>query len=259
MYKVHELLAEYESHASARDGDAAVVKAAAVVAHPDDEIIMNNVLALALQSGVRVHGITLTPGEATTKNFRAYDGFDPKLAHRQDEAREGALAAGFATHDQLYGIDGRLEEHRDWMAGAVAELLVEHEVDLVFSISQMGEADSYDHTMAGNIAHEAANTTANKRGQHIGVLAVQPSSLGIWQANSSAESLDLVRRVASANDSQFRIGPAQDRPADWIPISSGHAMHPEDWAELQQYPIDGISCHSYAQYGQLLVPQLVEL
>lgn len=259
MYKVHELFAEYESHVSARDGEDAVVTAAAVVAHPDDEIIMNNVLAMATQSGMRIHGITLTPGEATTKNFRAYDGFDPMRAHRTDEAREGALAAGFATHNQFFGVDGRLEEDHQWMVGAVAELLVEHEVDLVFSISQMGEGDSYDHTVAGNIAHEAGQATAHKQRRHVGVLAVQPSSRGIWQANSSAASRDIVRKVASANDSQFRIGPAQDRPADWIPISAGHAMHPEDWAELQQYPIDGVSCHSYAQYGHLLLPQLVEI
>lgn len=258
MYKVHELFSEYQSHASAEAGEDAVIEAAAVVAHPDDEIILANLIAQANTFGMRIHGLTLTPGEFTTKNFRAYAGFDPRQGHRKDEAREGALAAGFATHDQFFGVDGQLEDHRSWMVGSVAELLVEHEVDLVFSISQMGSEDSYDHTAAGNIAHDAANMTALSQGRHVGVLTVQPSSQGIWQAESSADSMDIIRRVASANDSQFRVGPVEDRPADWVPVASGHAMHPEDWAELQQYPIGGVACHSYTQYGRLLVPQLVE-
>lgn len=258
MYKVQELFAEYESQALAQEGEDAVVEAAAVVAHPDDEIILSNLLALAMQSGMRIHGYTLTPGEKTTKNFRAYEGFDPRRGHRSEEAREGALGAGFATHDQLFGVDGNLEDHRSWMVGAVSELMIAHEVSLVFSISQMDEGDSFDHTSAGRIAQDAANQVAQSQGRHVGSLTVLPSSQGIWQAASSNESLDIVRKVASANDSQFRVGPAADRPADWIPVSSGHSMHPEDWAELQKYPIGDIACHSYAQYGHLLVPQMVE-
>lgn len=259
MYTVQELFAEYESYTSNRNGDDAVVEAAAVVAHPDDEIILSNAIAHANEFGMRIHGFTLTPGELTTKNFRAYEGFDPRLAHRTDEAREGALGAGFVSHEQFFGVDGDLENNRSWMAGAISELLIAHDVSLVLSISQMGAGDSYDHTSAGNIAHDAANMAAIAHGQHIGVLTVQPNSRGVWQADSSAASLDIVRKVASANDSQFRIGPAEDRPADWIPVSSGYSMHPEDWAELGQYPMDGVACHSYMQYGHVLVPRMAEL
>ncbi|MFI5275369.1 MAG: PIG-L deacetylase family protein [Candidatus Saccharimonadales bacterium] len=260
MFSVQELFHEYESYKSDEAGNGAEVTAAAVLAHPDDEMVISNLIAAAKTRRIKLLGITLTRGEASTKNHRAHDPeFALQQGSRAHEAREGALLAGFVDHFQQEGTDGNLESDVPWLINDVAELLVAHEVDIVFGISQMKPHDSYDHESAGKVGLGAASLAAQSLG-HVGMLTVQPDGRGQWTAESSAASLDVVRKIACANDSQFRVGQVEDRPTDWYEFTPGFSMHPEDWSELDQlYPINGIATHSYAQYGRLLVPQLVEI
>jgi LmbE family N-acetylglucosaminyl deacetylase len=258
MGHVQELLQRYESYKTDIHGGAEPIKAAVVVAHPDDEIILSNLLAVAKRSGVRLHGITLTRGESTTKNFRRFEDFTPRRGDRADEARKGALRAGCMTHDQLRGTDEGLAHDVPWLAGAVADLLMAHEVDLVFGLSQMGPNDSPDHAAAGNIALRSAQLVSREEERHIGVLTVRPDARGFWYADSSVESMALILAVTIENNSQFRVGLTEDRPYDWFPLAEDYSIHPADWQELQQYPVTRAATHSFVQCGRLLVPQHVE-
>lgn len=260
MISVDTLFGYYQSQAPVRADGTAEITAAAVLAHPDDEIILSNVIAKARKYGICMVDMTLSRGEASTKNHRAEDaGFDLVQGSRGQEAREGAISAGFTEHHQFDGTDGNLAQDAPWLVSEVAGLLIAREVDLVLSISQMTDTDSYDHTVAGMVGNKAAGIAAEALG-HVGMLQIQPNGQGEWCAESTPDSLAIVSKIASANDSQFRIGPADDRPSHWAEVSPGFVMHPADWAELNGlYPITGISTHSYVQCGRLLVPEAVEV
>ena len=259
MYHVHELFSQYKSHKSETASNSAVVKAAAVHAHPDDEIVNSILYAEAIRCGIKVMGITLSRGEASTKNHREFDlEFALRDGDRSQEARDGALLAGFMGHEQLSGKDSALGHDAPRLVDEVAGLLVANEIDLVFGMSQMSAADSYDHAVAGEIGLLAARKAAQELGR-VGVLTSRPDGRGSWFAKSSPESLEIVRLVAQANSSQFRVGEVDDRPDDWYEFTPGHAMHPEDWNELDSsYPITRDATYTYTKCGRLLVPQLLE-
>lgn len=255
-----QLFEQYERLVADReDNDEAEAEAAAVLWHADDEMLISIALAAARNYRIRIHGITLSRGEATTKNFRGHEGFDPAVGHRSEEAAAGARSIGLASHTQLEAPDG--QPHRDLSryASEVADILMDRNIDLVLSTTKMSPRDSADHTAAGMVAFMAAEQATQGFGRHMGVMIVQPGERGNYAAESYAESLDIVARIAMANSSQFRAGPAGDCPEDWYRLTEDWAMHPDDWRELQeqQYPIAGTAWHTYAKCGQLVVPQFV--
>lgn len=259
MSRVGQLFEQYEDYVVAReDDDTTAIEAAAVLWHPDDEIILSIALAEAGLYNVRIHGITLSRGEATTKNYRQHEGFEPALGHRVLEAVSGAGALEFASHTQLEAPDGQPKCDLDRYANQVADILMSRNVDLVLSTTRMSPYDSLDHLAAGVVAFMAAEKATKGFGQHMGVMIVQPGKRGEYVAEQYERSLDVVRRVSLANRSQFRVETIAAQP-DWIPLTGGFAMHPDDWKELKrsQYPLEGIATHTYAKCGQLLVPQLV--
>lgn len=261
MGHVERLFGQYERYVVDRadNEEDAEVNAAVVLWHPDDEILLSIALAAAQNYRMRLHGITLSRGEATTKNFRRHEGFDPALGHRSEEAASGARSLGFASHTQLEAPDGQPHHDLSQYTAAVADILMDRNIDLVLSTTRMSPHDGADHMAAGMVAFMAAERATQGFGRHMGVMIVQPGERGHYAAESYTESLAIAGRIAMANSSQFRVGPAGDRPADWYALTEDWAMHPDDWRELQQqqYPIAGTAWHTYAKCGQLLVPQLL--
>src|SRR5581483_3393844 len=108
MRQVKSLFRWYEQYVADRaDNETATIEAAVIVWHPDDSLLLSVALSAARQYRMRFHGITMSLGEATTKNFRAHEGFDPKLGHRAEEAKAEARNLGFVSHTQLEAPDGQ--------------------------------------------------------------------------------------------------------------------------------------------------------
>ena len=229
---------------------------AEVDAHPDDFVIHANAHhAISARGGnIRRHNITLTAGEDTGKNYHPDRAFDPRQGHREAEGRQGASRMGFQTYKQLRGTDRDLLRDRAQLVPKVAELLIAREVDLVLSLSQVTPRDSPDHAAAGLITVEAAQLAHRETGRPIGILTVQGGGQGDWLAEATPDSMLLGHQAAEDNTSQFRYAEVAAQPG-WPIVSSGRALHPDDLAELRQYPIQHDAAYTLVNIGGLSVAQ----
>jgi len=232
---------------------------AEIDAHPDDYVPHANLHSLVNRhGGITRHNVTLTRGEGTGKNHHPDKKFDPKKGHREAEGRLGAARLGFDTYKQFAGIDRRLHLSRPWLVPRVAALLVEREVDLVLTLSQVNPGDSPDHATASAIALEAAQLAHQKTRRPIGVLTLQGDMQGSVLVEATPDSMLLAHQAAAANSSQFRYGELRDH-IDWPVVSSGQAMHPHDLEALLQYPVQRDATYTLAQIGSLTLPNSAEL
>ncbi len=233
---------------------------AEIDAHPDDFVVLAGAHAAAdaVNPKPRKHNYTLTAGEATTKNHHRDPKFDPKAGHRETEGRLGAHRIGFETYTQLDGTDGSLLHDRKRLVPIIASLILDDEVNLILSLAQFGEHDSPDHAAAGYIAVEAARQVHETTGRSIGVLVAQPGMQGEWHTPASVEAARLAHVGAAANPSQFRYRHPAEQP-DWPVAENGLAIHPQDHAELDQYPLGRKATYTLIEFGSLVVPQLTEV
>lgn len=233
---------------------------AEIDAHPDDYVPHANAHYLIGQiGGITRHNITLTRGENTGKNYHSSKKFDPKKGHREAEGREGARRMGFNSYEQLAGIDRQLYASESWLVPKVAALLVEREVDLVLTLSQMHPGDSPDHAAASAIALKAAQLAHQATRRSIGVLILQGDKQGDVFAQTTPNSTLLAHQAAEANSSQFRYGPLGDEPMAWPVVSSGQTMHPDDLQALLQYPVQQDATYTFTQIGNVPMPTAAQL
>ena len=104
-----------------------------VVAHPDDETLaLGATLADLAASGVRVHVVCLTSGEAALDHVREHVS-DLAVRRREELARAGA-ALGLDGCTVLDLPDGRLAEHPDEAEDAVRRAVELHRPDRVATL-----------------------------------------------------------------------------------------------------------------------------
>lgn len=231
---------------------------AEIDAHPDDFITQINLITIMGKFGIRMLNYTLTYGEATTKNHLG-PSFDPKQRHREQEGKLGAQRVGFEAYKQLDGTDGNLTADHARLVSDVAKLLVADNVDLIIGLTQFSPEDSPDHSAAGLIALEAARQAHKATERDIGALVAQPGMEGEWIAHTSRQATILAHEGAAANPSQFRYRESSEQPTDeWPIVANGQVMHPDDLAELKQYPIGRDATYTLITFGALAVPRITE-
>jgi LmbE family N-acetylglucosaminyl deacetylase len=121
-----------------------------LVAHPDDETLaLGATMADLVASGVRVHVVALTSGEAAV----AHVGEDvPDLgARRRDELERAGSVLGLAGCTTLDLPDSRLAEHREDVEAAVRAAVRRHRPDRVATLWR--EDPHPDHRAVSEAVH----------------------------------------------------------------------------------------------------------
>ena len=126
-----------------------------VVAHPDDETVaLGATLAELAGSGVRVHVVALTSGEAALAHLGEQV---PGLAERRrDELQRAGSALGLAGCTALCLPDSRLAEHRDEVEAAVRSAVQRHRPDRVATLWR--EDPHPDHRVVSEAVHAVCDT-----------------------------------------------------------------------------------------------------
>jgi LmbE family N-acetylglucosaminyl deacetylase len=121
-----------------------------VVAHPDDETLaLGATLADLVASGVRVHVVALTSGEAALAHVGEHL---PELAaQRRDELERAGSALGLTGCTTLGLPDSRLAEQRVEVEAAVQEAVERHRPDRVATLWR--EDPHPDHRAVSEAVH----------------------------------------------------------------------------------------------------------
>ncbi len=121
-----------------------------VVAHPDDETLaLGATLADLVDSGVRVHVVALTSGEAALAHVGEH--LPDLAAQRRDELDRAARVLGLAGCTALGLPDSRLAEHRAEVEAAVREAVERHRPDRVATLWR--EDPHPDHRAVSEAVH----------------------------------------------------------------------------------------------------------
>ncbi|MCW2837686.1 MAG: bifunctional family deacetylase/class SAM-dependent methyltransferase [Marmoricola sp.] len=121
-----------------------------VVAHPDDETLaLGATLADLVASGVRVHVVALTAGEAALEHVGEHL---PELAaRRRHELDRAGIALGLTDCTTLALPDSRLAEHQAEVETAVREAVERHRPDRVATLWR--EDPHPDHRAVSESVH----------------------------------------------------------------------------------------------------------
>lgn len=121
-----------------------------VVAHPDDETLaLGATLAELVASGVRVHVVALTAGEAALEHVGEH--LPDLAAHRRAELDRAGSALGLTGCTTLGLPDSRLAEHREHVEAAVRSAVEQHRPDRVATLWR--EDPHPDHRAVSEAVH----------------------------------------------------------------------------------------------------------
>lgn len=121
-----------------------------LVAHPDDETLaLGATLADLVASGVRVHVVALTSGEAALDHVG--EEVPDLAARRRDELDRAGSALGVSGCTALDLPDSRLAEHREDVEAAVREAVERHRPDRVVTLWR--EDPHPDHRAVSEAVH----------------------------------------------------------------------------------------------------------
>ncbi len=174
-----------------------------ISAHPDDEL-SNTALALIMQqTKTPVHGIILSKGEASTKNYpqKAYPNFSVGEGDRITEGIKAAQRIGLHSIRFAEGKDGMLLKNRQILTSVIATWALDHELNTFVTL---GLTDHIDHEASNLIAHRAAQQLYEDGELAVDILSVQHFNRGNVYVQSTAESRELAGFVAEAHASQIR-------------------------------------------------------
>ncbi|WP_353718792.1 PIG-L family deacetylase [Dyadobacter sp. 676] len=132
----------------------------AIVAHPDDELLMGTLLSHYATRGVKVHIVIATNGALGQTDFYKVPEDKTLVEIRRDEMSCSCNALGLekpillGLPDQLLASEGKLQSQIDLLRYKIDSLFQFYQPDAVLTFGAAGMTGHPDHRLIGNIVTE---------------------------------------------------------------------------------------------------------
>lgn len=132
----------------------------AVVAHPDDELLMGALLSHYAAKGVKVHVVVATNGALGQTDFYSVPEGKTLVEIRQGETSCSSNALGIekpillGLPDQLLASEGKLQSQIDLLRYKIDSLFRVYQPNVVLTFGAAGMTGHPDHRLIGNIVTE---------------------------------------------------------------------------------------------------------
>lgn len=197
----------------------------AVLAHPDDEILVSGFLRETARHGIAVRAVYLTSGDAGQDRSRRHLAGPALRAERERELKLAWRLLGLERPGLLRYPDGKVWQHREAIQAELSRIFEEYRPRWVLAFGPDGVTGHQDHVASGVMAAEVFDRTGI--GEELWCFAVSARRTATLAAQLKQFGVRPIAapRIHRAVDVSAHVGPR---------IASMKAHHTQFGADVQQ-------------------------
>lgn len=188
----------------------------AVVAHPDDELLMGALLSHYAAKGVKVHVVVATNGALGQTDFYSVPEGKTLVEIRQGETSCSSNALGLekpillGLPDQLLASEGKLQSQIDLLRYKIDSLFRVYQPNAVLTFGAAGMTGHPDHRLIGNIVTEVFESKSWSWKPKLFYPAFPTGSINehSWATYLTVDSSHLTVRIGLDSIDYVRLGQA---------------------------------------------------